>query len=423
MKKTRLISVVISCIMAFAVGAAFTGCSEARFDGVVIWGAQEDQELIEELIREFKTANPDVTDEIKYEHQGISDAQSVVAKDPAAAADVIMIPHDQIGIMAKSGLLGEIQDSTSATFKTDIINNNHESAVKQVTYNEKIYGFPLTMDTYFLYYNTKIFRDSSEVAKETLKSVDKMLATAMNNIPGTNEKQKAFGFNIGDGFYFNMGFFANGGTLYGEDGDDVNACDWDNAAGLEVMNYYIENFTEAGGKFKSDSAKNLATAVLNQRLGACISGGWEMQDTFKDATDIGYTTLPSINLGGEAKDLISFSNSKVYTINNMSTKKGTAIRLANYVTSQAAQMKWAEKRSYYPSNKAAQNATEITSNSLFSVIKAQLDKSVPIPIIPEITRYWEPAKALGESVYNGSLTKAKAAGELTKFVESLKSAL
>ena len=173
------------------------------------------------------------------------------------------------------------------------------------------------MDTYILYYDRTIFPDNTEAQRELLTSVDAMLALEMANIPGTKEKATAFGFNIGDGFYLNMGFFAMGCTLYGEDGTQAGVCDWNNENGLKFMQYACENFRQSGKKFKSDDAKNLATQVLDHRMGACISGGWEMQDTFKNAEHIGYTVLPSITVDGEEKRLVSFSNSKMTALSTI----------------------------------------------------------------------------------------------------------
>lgn len=421
----RRTNIIITILLCFCLCAVFTGCGKGEGETVVIWCGQTEKSLVETLTNEFKAANTDVTENIRVEVQDSWNAQSVVAKDPAAAADVFLIPHDQVGIMAKAGLLAEIRDGTSATFATDIKTNNHEAAVQQVTYEGKIYGFPLTMDTYMLYYDRTIFADKTEAQRKLLTSVDDMLALEMANIPGSKEKATAFGFNIGDGFYLNMGFFAVGCTLFGPDGTDVAACNWNNENGLKFMEYACRNFRQLGKKFKSDDAKNLAQQVLDHRLGACVSGGWEMQDTFKNAEHIGYTTLPSIRIDGEEKPLVAFSNSKLYAVNNKSEHKGTASRLVAYVTNEANQLRYAEERGYYPSNKNAQANAKITGDPFFQTIKAQLALSVPVPVIPEISRYWEPAKALGSSVYNGSLAGDSASIQkaLDKFVTSLSTAL
>ncbi len=387
---------------------------------VVIWGAEEEQELLRELIAEFKAANPDVQEEIRPEVQSVWNAQSIVATDAEAAADVIMIPHDQLGIMAKQGLLGEIRDGTAATFATDIRTNNDPKTVQQATYDGRLYGFPLTMDTYIEYYTTDIFPESLE--DTLLASVDDMLAAKMPNIPGSKEQATAFGYNIQDGFYLNAGFFAMGCTLYGENGDDVNACNWNNADGVAFVKYAVENFSQSGGKFKVDDAKNLATAVLNNRLGACISGGWEMQDTFKNAKNIRYRTLPSITVNNVKRPLVSFSNSKLYVINNSSKHKATASRLAAFITSEQNQLRYATERGYYPSNLNAQQNAAVKDDPFFKVIKEQLSLSVPVPVIPEISRYWEPAKSLGASIWNGSL-KENAEKKGISLEEAIKAAL
>lgn len=419
-KRNKLLALALGVCMCVSVGA-LSACGGSK-DTVVIWAAEEDKALVQTLVGEFKTVNPDVKEDISVEVQSVWNAQSVVAKDPEAAADVIMIPHDQVGIMAKQGLLAEIRDGTSATFATDIKTLNAPATVQQATYDGKVYGFPLTMDTYILYYDTTIFPDKTESQRELLKSVDAMLALEMANIPGTKEKATAFGFRIEDGFYLNMGFFAMGCTLYGENGDDVTACNWNNENGLKFMQYAAKNFRQSGKKFKSDDVSNLAANVLNHRQGACISGGWEMQDTFKNAEHIGYTTLPSITIDDEEKELVSFSNSKLYVVNNRSQYKATASRLAAYVTSEASQLRYASERGYYPTNLKAQQSDAVTGNKFFQVIRAQLDKSVPVPVIPEISRYWEPAKALGSSLYNGSLKgdDQSLQAALDTFVQSLR---
>ena len=85
----------------------------------------------------------------------------------------------------------------------------------------------------------------------------------------------------------------------------------------------------------------------------------------------------------------------------------------------------AAERGYYPANLNAQNNAAVKDDPFFQVIKAQLELSVPVPVIPEISRYWEAAKSLGSSVYNGSLAGTDDAlqAALNKFVDDLHSTL
>ena len=113
MKKFTSFIACLTLTLSAAIG--LTACGGSK-DTVVIWAAEEEKTLMEALVSEFKAENPDVKENIEVVVQSVWNAQSVVAKDPEAAADVIMIPHDQVGIMAKQGLLSEIRDGTSAAF-------------------------------------------------------------------------------------------------------------------------------------------------------------------------------------------------------------------------------------------------------------------------------------------------------------------
>ena len=168
----KIFKTILCTTLAFCLCCGFAACGGDGGEEVVIWCGETDRALVETLVNEFKAANPDIEENIRVEIQDAWNAQSVVSKDPDAAADVILVPNDHIGIMAQSGLLAEIRDGTSATFASDIAKNNHPSTVSQAKYDGKTYGFPLTMDTYILYYDRTIFPESTEVQRELLTSVD-----------------------------------------------------------------------------------------------------------------------------------------------------------------------------------------------------------------------------------------------------------
>ena len=99
----RRTHIVIAAVLSLCLCAGFAGCKGGEKDTVVIWCGETEKSLVETLAAEFKAANTDVAENIRVEVQDSWNAQSVVAKDPEAAADVFLIPHDQVGIMAKAG--------------------------------------------------------------------------------------------------------------------------------------------------------------------------------------------------------------------------------------------------------------------------------------------------------------------------------
>ena len=69
-------------------------------------------------------------------------------KDPKAAADVFMMPHDQIGQMAEAGLI-----YPNTKYEKEVKENNIDSAVAGVTWKDKVYAYPYAVESQVLYYN------------------------------------------------------------------------------------------------------------------------------------------------------------------------------------------------------------------------------------------------------------------------------
>lgn len=422
----KLFSVILGLIVALGTFGGLAGCGdEEKF---VIWGAAEDKPVIEAMIKDFKAANSDVKIKMVFEEQGPMDVQSVISRDPDAGADLFMMPNDQLGILTSMKLLTPIRDTETNKLATQIKESCAPTAVDAVTVNNELYGFPLNMDTYFMYYK-KSLMDGYE---DKLAKLEDLLALQQIPVPGTTigEKVINFGFNIGDGFYLNMPFFANGCTLFGEDGTDPTKCDWDNAQGLEAANYMIANFTKSKKSFYSSDAKALCELLTKDKMYACISGTWEWSDTFKGYEDkIGFRTLPTINIGGEDKPLVSFANVKLYAVNNRSKYLDIAMRMGAYVTSEESQKTWFDKRFFYPANlnaadyatTAPENATpaQIKNAELMAVLKAQLVNSVSAPKIQQVKEYWEPAKAFGNGIFNGEITSANVQAKLIQLVKDI----
>src|SRR5699024_8837240 len=101
-----------------------------------LWVDTEHMNTIKGLVSDFEKEYPDVNVEVKAASS--ADAKSEVSKDPEKAADVFMMPHDQIGQMAEAGLLYPVATKQAEDIKA----NSTEAAVNGVTWDDKIYGFP-----------------------------------------------------------------------------------------------------------------------------------------------------------------------------------------------------------------------------------------------------------------------------------------
>ena len=187
--KKKLISMLVSAAMASVLLA---GCSSGSSDepaadsgekqnvSLTLWGAEEDQALLQNLIDSFKEEYADVANfDISLGVESESTAKDTVLTDAEAAADVYAFASDQLPDLVKAGALQSIDEMeealTAYTDKTvdDIKNANTESSVEAATYDDTLYAFPMTADNgYFLFY------DSTVVSEEDVATWDGLLAAA-----------------------------------------------------------------------------------------------------------------------------------------------------------------------------------------------------------------------------------------------------
>ena len=130
-----------------------------------VWGSQEDQAMLGEMVEAFKAANTGVNWTIELGVVGEPDARTKYLEDPEAAADVFAFPNDQVMDLVNAGALYEVTINKDA-----IVAANIQSAVDAATVDGKLYGYPMTADNgYFMYYDKSVF------SEEDVKSLDRML--------------------------------------------------------------------------------------------------------------------------------------------------------------------------------------------------------------------------------------------------------
>ena len=72
---------------------------------LTLWGAEEDQALLAELVEKFKAQYPDQTFDIKIGVESESTAKDTVLTDVEAAADVFAFANDQLNDLVSAGAL------------------------------------------------------------------------------------------------------------------------------------------------------------------------------------------------------------------------------------------------------------------------------------------------------------------------------
>ncbi|MDR1253449.1 MAG: extracellular solute-binding protein [Oscillospiraceae bacterium] len=406
--------ILVFSLLAAMVGGTFSGCkknsskpsSEAESAGknvkLVVWGSQDDQKMLGEMVESFKKENSKNTYDITLKVVGEDIASGEVKKDISAAADVFAIAHDQLRDLVSTGAVYQ-----NTKYADEIKNSVTEEAVRASTSDGKLYGYPFAQNTYFLYYDKRIFNE------EDVKSLDTMLA---KTVPNGVDK---FGLDFANG-YFNSSFFlTNGCTLFGPDGTDETQVSFNNEGGLAAAKYIATLHKKGAVSLSDDEA---GAVFVSGKLGAYVGGDWKTA-TFKEKLGENYAVaeLPFIELGSEKKHMKSFSGCKLYCVNAQTKSPTEAMALANYLTTEKNQEKRFKDRLLLPANKKVLESDQLKSDPTTKAHRAQLSHSIPMSSNKKVDKFWGVMKALGSDLFNGKVPESDMQKKLDEGVSDIKS--
>ena len=215
----------------------------------------------------------------------------------------------------------------------------------------------------------------------------------------TPDNVKNFAVDIGNGFYNNMFFAANGCELYGADGTDTKTVTWNNAAGIEVVKYLNTNLVSSP-KFHKPANNDHETMLKEGKLAAYVGGGWDaakMKEVL--GTNYAATVLPTINIGGQDKPLKPFAAFKLVGVNAATQQPEAAARFSYFLVTKEVQELRLKERGYAPT------AVELLSQQfddpavLASINQAKETNSVLTPRATNFGNFWTPAGAIGDKIY------------------------
>ncbi|ASN60947.1 extracellular solute-binding protein [Latilactobacillus curvatus] len=371
-----------------------TNSSQVKGD-IKLWVDTEHIAAIKGQVSKFEKANPDV--KVKIKTGSSADALKDVSKDPEKAADVFMMPHDQIGQMAEAGLLYPVGKKQVATIKK----NNVDSAIQGVTWKNKVYGYPYGIESQVLYYNKSKLSENDVKSWDSLTQKGKLGANFAEN---------------GANYIFAPLFMSNGDVLYGENGEDLKGTNFNNQNGVEVLSWIAKQKSNPG------VVQTNAAALANLQSGkidAFLSGPWSKNDVKKALGDkMAVAAYPTVNFGSGEKQMKAFLGVKVYGVNQQTKSPLASMALANYLSNEKTQEIEFKKNGVVPSNKRAQEATNVKTDAVAKSVMAMSDNdhSVVMPKLPEMTTFWPPMDSLINDVYKGKINATQYQAKLDKFV-------
>ena len=386
---------------AAAVSAAFSGCTkdasqatvsladtkqaEKETVDLVLWGAQEDEELLSRIVEDFKTHYQGKADfNITYAPQGESGCKDALMAALEESADVFAFADDQLTTLVAAGALEPVEDADR------IAEENLEGAVEAACVGDTLYAYPLTADNgYFLYYNKHYLTD------EDVKTLDGILEAAARS-------QRKMAMDWSSAWYV-YSFFGNTGLEVGLNRDGItNFCTWNGTdgpiRGIDVAKAMLA-ISASPGFYNIDDAGFLA-GVQDGSVIAGVSGVWNAVAVQKAwGKDYGAAKLPTYTCGGKQVQMASFSGYKLIGVNAYSKQYEWACLLARWITDEKNQQLRFEMRGQGPSNRNAAASAAVQDSPAIAALIEQSDFSCLQRIGGN---FWDPVSAFSLKMAAGN---------------------
>ncbi len=392
--------------------AALTGCGPAEKAApeetepqkveLVVWGAEEDTELMNRIIESFKVNYEGQAEfQISFEVQGESKCKDVLLGGLEDGADVFTFADDQLNALAAAGAVDPIENDD------EIRNRNLSSTVEAATVNDQLYAYPLTADNgYFLYYNKQY------ISEEQVKTLDGILEAADKN-------GRSFTMDWSSAWYV-YSFFGNTGLRIGLNDDGItNYCTWNQTdgdiRGIDVAQAMLRIAEHQG--FDSRTDEGFIEGVKDGSVIAGVSGSWNSV-AVKEAwgENAGAVRLPTYTCNGRQVQMASFSGCKLIGVNAYSEHPEWAARLAEWITDEDNQRLRFEMRGQGPSNITVAESEEIKKSP---EITALLEQSEFSQLQRVGGKFWDPVSKFAENMAAGNPSGQNLQEQLDEMAEGV----
>ncbi len=409
MKKRRIVAGLCTLVVTAGLIAGCGGGTPAETGAVklTLWGASEQQSMLESMIDSFKNENRDKQYDITLAVVSEADSYVTLKTDVSAGADVYGFANDQLINLNRIGALAKLGGSNLQKVKSE----NSEGAVSAATIGDSVYAYPYSADNgYFLYY------DKSVVSKEQADSLEGILTACQS-------KGKKLVFDIDNSWYLGAFFFGTGcdyGVEYNEDGSKITKveCDFNDAAkGIAAGKGILA--LKSHSAFLNGDDTVIKAGFADGSVAAAVTGTWNASDISGYlGENYAACKLPTFKVENTTYQMGSFAGYKLYGVNPTSQNLAEAHRLAAYLSSEAMQLKRFQTFGTGPSNSNAANNDGVKANIALSALVeqsrfARAQESVP-------SNYWTALEAFGKDVVAGTITASNLQAKLNEMVQSIK---
>lgn len=417
MKLKKILAMFLALAMVFSLAACSNAGGENTQSGsqntpsggepagpisLTLWGAEEDQNLLADLVAKFKAAYPDQTFNITIGVESESTAKDTILTDVEAAADVYAFASDQLPDLVNAGAILELSQMEAALQSiagkslADIAAANGEGPTAAASYNGAQYAFPFASDGFFMFYDPDYI--SEEQANDWITLLDAAQAGG-----------KQVGMTLASGWY-NACFFYGAGFVTGLNADGTTVMDWNGTSASGVSGVDVVKYMQSVAghpAFLAVPDGGISAAITSGSLAAVISGTWDTS-TVSGIFGEDYVArrLPTMTINGSTYDTRGVSSFKCIGVNPFSQNAGWAVILAEFLTNEESQVTRFEQREIPPTNINAAASDAVQANK--GVVG--LVDAASVGVVQSVGgNYWDPTASFGEQIAQGTIGSDDAA--------------
>jgi maltose/maltodextrin transport system substrate-binding protein len=298
--------------------------------------------------------------------------------------DIFCWPHDRVGEWAKSGLIVPIRPPQR------IRDEIEPSTWKAFTWNDQLWGYPLSIEAIGLIYNKALVKTPPASFDEVI-ALDKQLA---------KQDKKAILWVHSQSFFTWPLLAGAGGTIFGRDDKgrlDAKATGINNpgalAGALMLERLVKDGHMPAGAKYPDMESQFAAGKVAMM-----INGPWAWDNVKKAKIDFAVAAVPAVVPGQPSKPFVGVLGCMI-TAPSKLKDIGREFIENHLLTIESLKMVSADVPLGTPANKAY--FQELSADPNIRATMANALAGEPIPNIPEMGRVWPALDAALEAITQG----------------------
>ena len=360
---------------------------------LTVGGSEEDQALLGQLVEEFQAAHPQQPFHFTIEAKTGIAARTAVMKEGEQAADVFAFSYDLLDGMVTANALLPLDEKADAALLQyagksleDVMGANVASAADSTKREDIPYAFPMGGGNNYI-----LFYDSAVLSPEEVQSWDTLLASAQ-------AAGKQVGMALEHGLYTSSFFLGAGFTtqlrIDSTTDVDFEGTSADGFTGVQVLQSMLE--LTASPAFANIPRNKLHDTLASGSLCAVVMDTGDAAYA-QSAFGAGYAAakLPTFTCNGEQVQQGCFSTFEMVGVNAQSEHADWAVALAEFLTSEDAQLARFESSGMVPTNRNAA-ASELVAASAAASAAALQDQYAAPPSVG--TNYWDASTIFGRRV-------------------------